>query len=246
MEKVNNFVLDNVLNRAKACLASKQTCTFIFDLDSTLFCVSPRTEKILKNFANQNHIKTKYPDAAHKMRSLSATPNDWGIKTILNRHDIKETLGFFEAVREYWIEQFFSNHHLNEDTPYPGAIEFVKYASDLGIEIQYLTGRDRIRMETGTLTSLAQYGLPLKKSSFLNMKPDKSYDDSDYKVDFFKHYSGDLSHCWFFENEPFIIHQVKRTVPELNIIFMNSVHSGRANPPPEIPHIHFEWNFTRD
>ena len=106
-----NSVLDEVLDQARLLMKQGKTPRFVFDLDSTLFCVSPRSELILKNFGKQAHIIDMYPEAAEKLQSIKSDPSDWGIKTMLNRHGVKETLQFFEAVREYWIQHFFSSHH---------------------------------------------------------------------------------------------------------------------------------------
>lgn len=242
----NTNTLDQVLSGAKKSLAQGITPKFVFDLDSTLFCVSPRTEFILKQYSQTPQVLNKHPEAAKKMQSIEALPVDWGIKTILNRHDVKESLAFFEATREYWIQHFFSSHHLDKDIPYKGAVEFVKYVHQLGIEVQYLTGRDQVRMKTGTLKSLSQHGLPLVDSAHLNMKPDTSFEDTEYKLSVFQSWNDvDLSHVWFFENEPYIINRVKKQFPKIHLIYMDSVHSGRESAHKDIPKIHFEWNFQK-
>ncbi len=238
-------VLNETLEKAHRLLKQGVTPRFVFDLDSTLFCVSPRTEFILRKFAQEAHIQDQFPEAAAKLQSIKATPSDWGIKTVLNRHGIKETLQFFEAAREYWIQHFFSSHHLDQDTPYPGAVKFVNHVHNQGVEVYYLTGRDRQRMEAGTLKSLAYHGFPLKSPDCLRMKPDTSVEDTLYKLQVFSEWSDlDLSKVWFFENEPVIINKVAEKFPEIQIVYMHSVNSGREQAPEHLPRIRFEWNFT--
>lgn len=243
----NKNVLDEVLNQADLLLKQGLPPRFIFDLDSTLFCVSPRTEFILRQFGREPHIEKQFPEAARQLQSITANPSDWGIKTMLNRHGVKETLQFFEAAREYWILHFFSSHHLNQDTPYPGAVEFVNHVHDMGIEVHYLTGRDRQRMETGTLKSLAQHGFPLSTPNCLNMKPNSSVEDTMYKLDVFsKWVDSDLSRFWFFENESVIVNRVNQKFPQIQLVYMNSVDSGREQAPEHLPRIRFEWSFSKN
>ena len=239
-------VLDDVLNRARILLKQEKTPRFVFDLDSTLFCVSPRSEFILRNFGREQHIIDNHPQAAEALQSIESQPTDWGIKTMLNRHGVKETLQFFEAAREYWIQNFFSSHHLEQDKPYPGAVEFVNHVHDMGIEVHYLTGRDRKRMEAGTLRSLAQHGFPLQDENSLNMKPDNSVEDTLYKLDVFSSWANlDLSRIFFFENESVIINRVIEKFPEITVICMDSVDSGREQAPDHIPKIRFEWAYSK-
>lgn len=241
---MSHSILNLILKDVKKLLQAGQTPHFVFDLDSTLFCVSPRTEQILREFADLEPVKARYPEASELLKNAYATPKDWGIRSILERSGIKENISFFNAIREHWIEKFFSSHHLHNDEPYKGALEFVKHVHDLGGIVKYLTGRDRETMEEGTILSLNAHGFPLIGSNYLNMKPDKSHNDAEFKLRYFEQFTPEQhSITWFFENEPVIIDAVERSCPELNIVFVKTVHSGRGVEPRHLPFLEFEWEF---
>ncbi len=241
------LILDLILDKARTLKASGHSVQFVFDLDSTLFCVSPRTEQILKDFALLPEMRERFPEGCVALQKVRATPQDWGIRSILERLGVKVTLSFFEHLRAHWVEFFFSNYYLKYDEPYEGAVEFVNQCHNIGIEIGYLTGRDEQRMKMGTLESFRQHGLPVSPVGGLNMKPHSQYEDGHYKLDYFMQYlqSKKAIHTWFFENEPVILNKVREQVPDLNCIFVETVHSGREQVPPEIPRLGFNWTWTK-
>ncbi len=215
----------------------------IFDLDSTLYCVSFRTEKILHRLGDEPEFRKQYPQQAELLKKAQGVPQDWGIKTMLKRLGIQADLDFFETVREYWIEHFFSSQHLHHDRPYPGAVEYLEALKKSGAHIRYLTGRDRPRMGEGTLKSLDQWGFPLEKPEYLIMKPQKELDDSEFKREFFANLKPSPSSTWFFENEPVIVNKILAARPEVKIVFMDSVHSGRETAPEQVHRIKLEYVF---
>lgn len=212
----------------------------VFDLDSTLYNVSPRTQKILQDYAHENESNPLFKAQKERLKTIQVHSTDWGIRESLIREGIEGPLDFFESVRNYWRERFFSNHYLKYDKPYPGAIEFVQALAHLKIPIFYLTGRDRPDMFEGTVESLKQWGLPLTdKSKNLLMKPEKKFgEDEDYKVQVLKQLLADYKSIYFFENEPVIINQVIKHCPTVKIIFMDTVHSRREDP------IQFNYSLT--
>lgn len=199
--------------------------TFVFDLDSTLFCVSPRTQVILRDFGDLE--AATYPHHAKILKSIQVTPKDWGIKTALIRHGMSAPLDVFEAIRKHWLRHFFSSDYLHHDQPYPGAVEFVQKTSELGAEIFYLTGRDRPRMGEGTVRILRDLGFPLTSPENLLMKPSENVIDVDFKVAAFQKITKRHQGMIFFENEPVILNRIHRTFPDIQLIAMDSVHSGR-------------------
>jgi hypothetical protein len=66
-------------------------------------------------------------------------------------------------------------------------------------------------------------------------------DDALFKEDWFKALDrNSFQEIWFFENEPANIHLVMNSSPHVNIIYFDSTHSRRAEPPENIPAImHF-------
>jgi hypothetical protein len=216
----------------------------VFDLDSTLFDVSPRTMAIFQALANHPETKRRFPEESSQLSQLKPLPEDWGIKTTLQRSQIRSTLDFFEAVRLFWVENFFSNRYLHFDRLYDGALEFVQQLSDAGATIKYLTGRDQERMWTGTLALIKSLQLPLaNEATHLILKPHRSLEDARYKTDILQNLSQRYPEIWFFENEPTSIIMVRKELPSIKVIFVDTVHSGQNEAPTGLPSI--KKNFRR-
>ena len=217
-----------------------------FDLDSTLFCVSPRTQNILRRLARDSNFRSKYATEAEILSRVEVLPSDWGIRPVLERSVFKEKfspekmpsedqMAFFREVRSYWRKYFFSSHDLDKDKIYPSANEYVRHLHALGADILYLTGREEGPMRPGTIQALLAWGFPYVTDSKLIMKPSQVQTDESYKALVLKESVKDYDHVWFFENEPVIINLVRPLVPQVRIIFMNTVHAGRAQNPSDLP-----------
>jgi len=210
----------------------------VFDLDSTLFEVSPRSQAILRDLAAHPKTKEKYPEEMKKLSEIKVQSTDWGILVALKRSQICATLDFFETVRRFWVENFFTNNYLHYDQLYDGALEFVQQLHRAGARIKYLTGRDQHRMGEGTLKTLRQWNLPLEdQKKHLILKPHKSIEDARYKTDKLLELAGRYDEIWFFENEPTIIETVCKEAPQIKVVFVDTVHSGKAKVPKGLPSI---------
>lgn len=219
----------------KKLLQPSQSIQTVFDLDSTLFCVSFRTQRILREFGEDKEFKKIYSTETEVLRNIEVLPEDWGIRAALTRTKMKASIDFFEEVRKYWALRFFSNDYLKYDKPYEGAVEYLASLEKMGVPIRYLTGRDRVRMGDGTVESLRQWGFPLADHDHLIMKPTADLKDEEYKTKALRQIVTPDTSTYFFENEPLIIHHVLEHLPEVNVIFMESVHSGRAEAPTGLP-----------
>lgn len=215
----------------------------VFDLDSTLFDVSPRLQKVLEDFALNPAYQKQFPEAMPFFQQIKAEKTDWGIRQALERSGLKDAGPEFQnTIRDFWRTAFFSDSYLQYDIPYEGAVEFVKKIYDSGVEIIYLTGRDQHRMGLGSPEILRKWEFPLDGAqAHLVLKPDRSMDDAIFKKDWFLKLPKDTYEViWFFENEPVNIHLVRKEVPEIDIIFFDSTHSRQALPPDDLPMIkHF-------
>ena len=217
----------------------------IFDLDSTLFCVSPRTRAILHQLASDPAFQSQFETEANQLKTAEVRPTDWGLKTVLLRHTPTAPMDFFRRVRDYWRSHFFSSHFLHQDEIYPFADEYVRHLESLGATIFYLTGRPESAMREGTLQALAKWRFPLPAPGHLLMKPDHVEADEHFKTLALKDLTRRFKHIWFFENEPVIIHEVRSALPQVRMVFVDSVHSGKASPPLDLPKIgmtyHGRW-----
>lgn len=209
----------------------------VFDLDSTLFGVSSRSQAILRDMVNHSEFQEKFPEAAEKIASIELSEKDWGIRASIEALGLDDAPGLFRFAKDFWNEHFFSNDYLKHDRPYPGALEFVNGLKEAGIDIFYLTGRDEPNMREGTIEILEKWGFPTEShEERLHMKPHKGHSlDEDYKSKRFEEILNGDEKVWFFENEPVIIHRVRQDHPEIRIIYIDTVHSGRAEAPEGLP-----------
>ncbi len=228
-------LLSEILEAAEVAKASGDPLDIVFDLDSTIFCVSPRTEAILRLLATDEEMLAHFPEFTAKLAHLEANSKDWGIRGILERAQFTATLEFFELLRKKWSAHFFSSNHLHIDKPYPGAIEYLRALDKAGARIRYLTGRDAPQMKQGTLKTFRQWNIPLQDPSYLLMKPDTARHDAEFKRETLQSIFGMERPVWFFENEPVIINIIRKSLPKVKIIFIDSVHSGREEAPSGLP-----------
>lgn len=230
----SQIMLKNILNDVQSALQKGRVCV-VFDLDSTLFCVSPRTQAILREFALVEAVAERFPDEAQILKDIEVRPSDWGIRSVLERYGVKSTIDFFETLRGYWRERFFSNSHMRHDTIYPHANLFVQKIDETGADVVYLTGRSRHLMEAGTIENLKKWSFPLKSEDRLYMKPKNVDSDVQFKVRELEQITKSYDALWFFENEPLIINEVIGRFPAIHVVFVDSVHSGKATVPKDLP-----------
>lgn len=233
-------VLKNLIQNLKLDLQKKQAVLAVFDLDSTLFDVSPRIQKILEDLRDLPEIKKAYPGIIPYLKDIKTQRTDWGIKAALIRAFEKAEpppMNFHKDAWAFWSQHFFSNEYLHFDHPVEGAVDFVNTLYKLGVEIAYLTGRDWDRMGPGTVEVLKKWDFPVPADSTtespirLVMKPQQGSDDSIFKSGWFESIKPHAySKVLFFENEPKILHTVAEHHPEIEIFFIETTHSGKAEP----------------
>lgn len=239
----SSHLLRQILVKIEEFQNQGQQSLAVFDLDSTLFDVSPRVERILMEFAADPAHQKKFPEQIQLFKNIRTYRKDWGFQNALQRAGLDgHHPDLQEAVREFWYQRFFSNEYLQYDLPYDGAVEYVNTIANLGAEVVYLTGRDVTRMGAGSALTIKHWGFPLDdRQTRLVLKPHKSMDDAEFKTDWFvslpKQQYADV---WFFENEPVNIHHLRNQLPHVKVVFFESTHAGKAAPPEDIPKImHF-------
>lgn len=236
----NQFLQEIKVEAQKSLLEGHQNL-LVFDLDSTLFDVSPRSQKILLDYSNEPHHQLQFPEETALLKSIKVSPTDWGIRTSVERLPFvtPPSNDFFLGIKHYWIERFFDNSYLHHDLPYAGAVEFVNhFAKNPANSIAYLTGRDMKRMLLGTEQSLSHHGFPLGPHISLAMKPNTDISDTEFKCQWFdKIETLNYAHIWFFENEPTNIERVASEHPKVEIVFFDSTHSGKLASPTHFPTI---------
>ena len=105
-----------------------------------------------------------------------------------------------------------------------------------GAQIIYLTGRDQVRMLQGTEKSLRQWQFPMNPPRVeLMLKPRPEDRDSLFKLEVMRDIAARHKRVWFFENEPVNINLVLQELPSVEVVFLDTTHSRREEPP---PHLH--------
>jgi hypothetical protein len=239
----SSHLLGQILDRIESLHLKGRRSLAVFDLDSTLFDVSPRIQQILLDFAHEPAHQEIFSEQIEALKTIRTQRKDWGFQNALERAGFDgKHIAFETAVKEYWHERFFSNAYLPCDLPYDGAVEYVTDVATRGGDIAYLTGRDVQRMGAGSALSLRQWGLPLNDETHqLVLKPDKAMNDAEFKTDWFRQIpAGKYDEIWFFENEPVNICHLQEHLPQIKIVYFDSTHAGKALPPAGIPTIvHF-------
>ena len=124
--------LNEILNISREYAAQNLRMLAVFDLDSTLFNVSTRTQKILSEFSEL------YDE--DRLKNVEVKHEDWGIKeSVLRAGLCMETdIELLKNLRTFWSAKFFTSEYLHYDVPYMGAISFVQELSETGCEITVL------------------------------------------------------------------------------------------------------------
>lgn len=232
-------MLNDILVKIQTFANHGQKSLVVFDLDSTLFDVSPRLERILLDFAAMPINQRRFPEQVALLKNISTMRSDWGIAGALTRAGLDgHHPDFQNAIKAYWQKNFFSNHYLQFDSVYEGAVEFVQAVQKAGADIAYLTGRDVERMGIGSEEVLRDWNFPLDETAKLVLKPHRSMDDAEFKTAWFEDAAKqNYQKIYFFENEPVNLHHMIGRGTDVEIIFFESTHAGKAEPPANIPRI---------
>ena len=232
--------LERLLRRLE--IKPKISVLVVFDLDSTLFDVSFRTQRIFNDFAKEK--KEEFFKECELLAKVKVMSKDWGWREALKRQSLDKDQVFLKSFESYWKKHFFSNKYLEDDRPYAGAVDFVNKLGSKGAALSYLTGRKKILMEEGTRRVLVQSGFPLEGCQ-LFMKETDEFSDSVYKSRVLKRLAKDHDEVWFFENDPTILLKVEEECPTAQLVFVNTTHSGKTPSPSHLPVIEGHYRWTR-
>lgn len=235
-------ILNRILREAWSYSQAKRPFLAVFDLDSTLFDLTLRISTIVADFETNPAHRAAYPEQCEALKKIQIRPTDWGLEGPLKRAGIDTTGPFFKVLHDHTMSQFFSDDYLAHDQPLPGAVDFVIETHQAGAHVMYLTGRDVPRMLRGTEMSLRLHGFPVGVPGVeLVLKPDAKLDDAEFKRDVLKRAEETYERIWLFENEPVNLNLIARDCPEIGLVFIDSVHSGREELQCTLDHIkHFE------
>ena len=71
----------------------------------------------MKAFAEEAAFIDKYPEEVALLKTIEVNKTDWGIKEPLLRINLASKIDFFDDLRRYWHNNFFTDHYLQYDTP---------------------------------------------------------------------------------------------------------------------------------
>ncbi len=230
----NHSKLNEILKISHDLRAQNKRSLAVFDLDSTLFNVSTRTQQILFEFAELKNLS--------ELKNVIVKKEDWGIKESVIRagYTLETHQDLLIELRDFWREKFFSNEYIHYDIPYSGAVSYVLELAESGCEILYLTARDQQRMGQGSMEVLRKWGFPCEPQQLV-LKPSKTLDDELFKNDWFLQLDKKpFEKIYFFENEPVNINAVAKSSPEVEIIFLDTTHARKQEVHPALARIkHF-------
>lgn len=204
---------------------------FILDIDSTLLTTYQRNQAILDQFIFDN--KTRFAQDCEKLVQAQCQLGDYGLKSSLERIQFQPTQPeSLKSLEQYWRENFFTNHYLHKDIPVPGAVKWVQQLQEKNIQFIYLTARHKKSMWSGTLESLSHMGFPINEN-ILFLKEDLNDSDELYKAKTLKKLNSNIpqENTIFIDNEPLVLHKVSEHFPNIQLVWFNSTHSGKMEPP---------------
>lgn len=206
-----------------------------FDLDSTLLVNKSRQARIVREFG----------EATGDRRLAACRPEQivsWDLRDTarlcgLGEQEIKALV---PQLKEFWKARFFTSEYCRDDTPVPGASDFLRRVLGKGGEILYVSGRHQ-EMAEGTLESFRRAGFPLPDGERVQLwlKPQLADDDDAWK-EICQRRLVDLSGiACAFDNEPSHVNSYKRSFPDAVVVHLDTDHSGRpVDVLPDILSIH--------
>lgn len=207
--------------------------TVLFDLDSTLYEVGPRTFQILKEWCETPAAARCAPlqGALRGLRldqvgySLVDTLTGLGLST-----EDHEIVALLPELKAYWSERFFSSAYLKWDRAYPGAARFAHELYAMGLTVVYLTGRDEPRMGDGTRDNLVRDGFPWGERTELLLKSHFEKPDLEHKRDAAASVRRHGNLVASFENEPVNLVALAELFPDAMHVFVETVYSDHVAP----------------
>jgi hypothetical protein len=206
-----------------------------FDLDSTVLVNKPRQARIVREYGQLvgDERLESCTTAAIVSWDLAETARLCGLSG-------EEAEAIAAAMKGFWRERFFTSEYCADDTPVPGASDYLRRVADAGGEILYVTGRHQ-EMARGTLESFRRAGFPLPDGGRVQLwlKPRLDDDDDAWKELCHRRMQALRGIACAFDNEPMHVNAYKRAFPEAVVVHLDTDHSRRpVEVLPDVPSIH--------
>lgn len=229
---------------------------WIFDIDSTLFCLADRFQHIFFDYLRFRHpgpVPALYWRIAEGLNPawhrygiepcLAPAFAHWGVA---DAESVARKLS--EQMFPFWYDAFFSERYLERDFAYPEAVNFVREIYNAGIDICYLTGRHAKTMTRGTQESLRALGFPLdSERAFLRMKSNLDESDVGFKARYLRHLGHNYRVLGFMDNEPENVHAQLEVNKDALAVWFHSISSDRIPvlSPSERQHLYVLRSFAK-
>lgn len=218
-----------VLELVSQKVKSAQKPLVLFDLDSTLYEVGPRTHQILREWRD-SPLSREFPQVAAAIDRLKNSDVGYSLNDTFKTAGLDIESASVQAAQKilkpYWAQRFFSSAYLGYDHAYPGAADFVKSVYAMGAEVVYLTGRDEPGMGDGTRANLLRDGFPWQvERTHLLLKASFKEPDLEHKVNAQHYIKKHGTLIASFENEPANIAALCEVFPEAMHVFVDTVYS---------------------
>ena len=199
----------------------------VFDLDSTVFDVKPRTLRILKEFALTPRSRELSPEISDWALTLSGFKLLYTLEESARANAVpggeEQAKAYLKEAFRFWMTRFFTHQYVTVDHPTPGAVDYANRVVDAGGVAVYLTGRDWPGMGRGTVTMLEHFGFPMHASvRQVIMKPNAGLDDSEFKGEALRELRVAGNAVALFDNEPANFHVFEKIFPEAYLVLYHS------------------------
>lgn len=204
----------------------------VFDLDSTLYNVQPRTFEIIREWRESSHSKS-YGMLREIAHALTMDDIHYSLKDTFENKARKMNYEIHPSeargLRSFWTDRFFTSEYLKHDHLYPGALDAVKNVHSEGFHVIYLTGREEATMLHGTRSRLEEDGFPMHGNTTRTiLRTDENGNDLDHKVNALE--SLKVPVICSIENEPANLVAMKRTKPDAIHVLKDTVCSDKPAP----------------
>lgn len=225
-----------ILSRASEIQHAGRASVIIFDLDETLINSQPRTLRILTEFVSDERMARLFPKEMRRLKHLRLKDIRYYVSDTLADLGIRNE-SLLKELEAYWAPRYFSSEYCTLDSPVSGAAAYVRAVHAAGATVVYLTGRDRPRMERGTLDNLDANGFPLDENTRLIMKPTKDLEDTVFKRSAFETIRTYGTIIGGFDNEPANVNALRDAFPDSEIVLLDTAHTRK----PDVPYLDVQW-----
>ncbi len=223
-----------IIEAAGRARAAGRDALAVFDLDGTLYDNSPRTLRILQEFAHLH--ATEHPALYGRLDTLARGDMAYRVSDTLRSLGVTDE-ALIEEIERFWFDRFFTDAYVIHDLPNPGAVAFVTRLYEAGVVPAYLTGRDAPNMLLGTVQTLQRDGFPVGTvDTRIILKPEFKMTDAVYKASVVEHLRSAGEVVAAFDNEPGLCNLFYEAFPAAVCVLLDTSHAPGA--PPLAPGLH--------